>query len=242
LWFAAAIGFTPLVVILAVQSTVDLSIVPLVLSTIAAIMIGSTAVVALARPQRQDAQALASPSRVQESLPPEEESRDPLTGLPTFQPFSQRLLAEYERAQRDGGETAVVLADISQLVLINDEFGHEAGDQALAHVASCLANTKRGNDIVARVGDDEFALLLPDCGRQGAEGFVKRAQSWLAKEDLRVSSNNRKYTLWIGICAGIAVCDGTAATADESLTAAIESLRLQREERDMRRPRWTEAA
>jgi diguanylate cyclase (GGDEF)-like protein len=239
LWFAALVSFIPLVIILAIQSAIDLSVVTLVLSTVAAIAIGSCTVVALGKPRETGEAAQDSAGSLSDE---EAASRDPLTGLRTFQPFSQRLLAEYERVKLGGGETAVVLADISQLALINAEFGTSAGDQVLCHVAACLEHTKRGGDIVARVGDDEFAMLLPNCGREGAEGFVSRAQSRLSKEPLAVTNSGTTFSLWIGICAGIAVCDGTATGADESLNAAIESLRHQREERDLRRPRWTQAA
>jgi diguanylate cyclase (GGDEF)-like protein len=144
--------------------------------------------------------------------------------------------------QRDGGHAAVVLVDISQLATINDEFGVDVGDEALKRVGDCLAQTKRANDIVARAGDDEFALLLPDCGKEGAEAFIARARSWLKEQPLRASRDSKSYTLWIGLCAGYGICDSEGSGPDEALAAAIDCLGSSREERDVQQSRWSTAA
>jgi diguanylate cyclase (GGDEF)-like protein len=168
-------------------------------------------------------------------------SSDPLTGLPTFQPFSQRLLAEFQRVKRSEGLLTLMLVDVNHLGRINEQFGAEVGDQVLRQVAACLEMSKRMSDVLARMGDDEFGLLLPDCEAPGARAFVERVQQRLARESIRVQIGDRSTSLWIGICAGIAICDG-AADADELLTAAVDDLNAARDERDRRRQRWEQSA
>lgn len=167
---------------------------------------------------------------------------DPLTSLPTFQPFSQRLLLEYERVNEGGGSAALVLVDINDLEQINAEFGFEVGDEVLRQVAETLVATKRFGDVVARMGDDEFALLLPDCDERGARAFIDRVQEHLSRKTVAVQSGDRATSIWFGICAGTAICDPLATSADDVLTAAVDDLNLAREERDRRRQRWQASA
>ena len=169
-------------------------------------------------------------------------SSDPLTGLLTFQPFSQRLLEEFHRVKRTEECAALVLVDVNHLAQINEQFGVEAGDQVLRRVSACLELSKRVSDVLARMGDDEFALLLLDCDRAGARAFIERAQELLARESIPVQVEGGSTSVWIGICAGVAICDARTGDADDVLTAAVDDLNAAREARDRRRERWREAA
>jgi diguanylate cyclase (GGDEF)-like protein len=186
------------------------------------------------------------PSRRSEpAIPPDvlgDLPADPLTGLPTFQPFSQRMLEEFHHVKRSGSPAAIVLIDINHLSRINEQFGPEAGDNVLLHVTECLESTKRQSDLLARMGDDEFALLLTDCDAQGARVYIQRVHERLAREAIGVRRGDRSTPLWIGICAGMAVCDPHASDADEVLTAAVDDLNSARLERDRRRQRWERSA
>ncbi len=168
--------------------------------------------------------------------------QDPLTGFATFQPFSQKLLEEYYRAERTGSKTALVLFDINNLGQINEQFGIAAGDQAIRSVSACLAQTKRASDMAARLGDDEFAVLLQDCDAKGAQSFIERAQGWLSRDAITVEKEGRPSTFWVGTCAAYAVCGPDATSADEVLTQAINGLNNAREARDRRRAQWQHAA
>ncbi|HWP46038.1 MAG TPA: EAL domain-containing protein [Candidatus Limnocylindrales bacterium] len=85
---------------------------------------------------------------------------DPLTGLPNRMLFEDRLTLELAHARRDKQGLAVMFLDLDHFKLINDTLGHSVGDQLLQNVAHRLRDALRGTDTVARMGGDEFALLL----------------------------------------------------------------------------------
>ena len=95
---------------------------------------------------------------------------DPLTGLPNRQSLSERLQQACSRAQCNGGMVAMLFLDLDRFKLINDTFGHAAGDRLLKSVADRLAACVRGADTVARLGGDEFTVVLEDIvhGRDAA--------------------------------------------------------------------------
>lgn len=97
-------------------------------------------------------------------------TRDPLTGLFNHRAFHERLRTELGRAQRYGRELALVVLDVDHFKSINDAAGHEVGDRVLASVAARLRESARGEDTIARIGGDEFAMLLPET--DGAQAFA----------------------------------------------------------------------
>lgn len=86
---------------------------------------------------------------------------DSLTGAHSRYAYEQRLNEEYQRWQRHGQPLSYVIFDIDRFKLINDRLGHEAGDRLLRAVAELLGRNKRAEDFVARLGGEEFVLLLP---------------------------------------------------------------------------------
>ena len=169
-------------------------------------------------------------------------SYDRLTGLPTFHAFSQRLLDEFQLAKAAGESVAVVLIDINQLAKVNEQFGPEVGDEVLRHVTACLQLSKRSSDLLARMGDDEFGLVLPRCVYEGAQLFVERVKERLAQDSVTVTVQGRATSIWVGICAGAAVAGSATADADEVLTAAVDDLKASRIKRDDTQERWRAAA
>ena len=119
--------------------------------------------------------------------------QDPLTGLANRRAFMRELDTEVQRAVRYGHELALVIGDVDDFKLINDTFGHPAGDQALREVADTLRAGLRTSDAAFRLGGDEFALLLPETTREEAAAVVHRldaafrttaSEAWA---DLRIS-------------------------------------------------------
>ncbi len=87
---------------------------------------------------------------------------DPLTGLFNRYHFDATMTREIARCRRYGVPLSLLLIDVDRLKLMNDRWGHHAGDQALGRVAVAIQKSLRGTDIAARLGGDEFAIILPD--------------------------------------------------------------------------------
>ena len=103
-------------------------------------------------------------------------THDPLTGLYNRAYFEEEV-ARFERSQR--GPVSVVVADVNRLKYINDHYGHDAGDSLLKNVAQALQASFRSEDVIARVGGDEFAVLLPGADSQVAARVVLRVRQKL---------------------------------------------------------------
>jgi len=88
--------------------------------------------------------------------------RDPLTGLPNRKAFQDHLDVAIARTAREGGVVGVLFIDLDNFKLINDSFGHAAGDAVLQSVASRLQDATRAMDVVSRQGGDEFLILVSD--------------------------------------------------------------------------------
>ena len=87
--------------------------------------------------------------------------RDQLTGLFNRRGFNEYGEKAFSAAQRNGTPLSVIMTDIDRFKYINDRYGHAAGDTALAHFAELVSEGRRREDVIARVGGEEFALLLP---------------------------------------------------------------------------------
>jgi diguanylate cyclase (GGDEF)-like protein/PAS domain S-box-containing protein len=98
---------------------------------------------------------------------------DALTGLPNRSLFTDRVLLAKARLMR-GGSLAVLFCDLDRFKVVNDDFGHDAGDRLLVEVAGRLRSTLRPSDTVARFGGDEFALLCEGVDSEAAEQIASR--------------------------------------------------------------------
>jgi diguanylate cyclase (GGDEF)-like protein len=101
-------------------------------------------------------------------------SRDALTGLLNRRAFDAELHREWALAVRDEIDSFVLIADLDDFKALNDVHGHAAGDEVLREFAAALSSAARRTDIVARIGGDEFAVLLVRCDEQAVHSFKQR--------------------------------------------------------------------
>lgn len=104
---------------------------------------------------------------------------DPLSGLSNRRGFYERAELELAHMRRKPSPFTVAYLDLDDFKLVNDRHGHEAGDEVLRAVARVLVAGVRGMDLVARVGGDEFALLIPETAPGGARQLLERLQQRL---------------------------------------------------------------
>jgi diguanylate cyclase (GGDEF)-like protein len=133
---------------------------------------------------------------------------DPLTECLNRRAFETRLTREWRQAVRRGTPLAVLAIDIDRFKPINDGFGHPFGDSVLQAVARILKATVRETDVVARPGGDEFVLILPDTGWQGATTFAERLRANVDEHRFGVDTTT-ETTLDVTISVGVAVMRGS---------------------------------
>lgn len=143
-----------------------------------------------------------------------EADRDYLTGLANRRRFRAALGQELERWRRYSVPCALVLVDIDHLKKINDKDGHSAGDRVIRHVASALLELSRDNDTAARLGGEEFALLLAG---------VDKEKAFVAAERLRhaVCATPVEGVGTVTVSLGVASCP-SHATTERTLYAASD--------------------
>lgn len=151
-------------------------------------------------------------------------STDSLTGLSNRRAFfagMEQILALSSRHLRP---VSIMLADIDHFKEVNDTYGHQAGDAVLRHVAQLIRQTLRASDMAARVGGEEFALLLPETGRAGAFSMADRLRRAIA-EDICVHGDQPiPITISFGLACLEAHDSGDAPSCDEFLRAADSAL------------------
>ena len=132
---------------------------------------------------------------------------DPLTGVANRRSLHERIDYEIARHARTRRTFALLMLDLDGFKLLNDRFGHPAGDDLLRDVATALATVIRDQDTLARVGGDEFCVLAPETDDAGADRLTGRVESAVARVAAGLDA--------LGACAGAAVFphDGTTAAA-----------------------------
>ena len=141
---------------------------------------------------------------------------DALTGLPNRMLFHDRLTQALGLARRNHRGLAVLFLDLDQFKLVNDTLGHAAGDRLLQAVADRLRQSVRQSDTVARVGGDEFNLLLPDVGR--GNQAARMAEKILATVARPMEVDGHRLYLTTSI--GISLFPGDGGDAEALLTSA----------------------
>lgn len=149
---------------------------------------------------------------------------DPLTHCFNRRGFEQVLMQTVAAAVRRGGELALLAIDIDHFKAINDTAGHLAGDAVLREIAELLTQSSRVGDVVARVGGEEFVILLPNADGETAGVVAERVMATVRAHHFRVARGHREVTVSIGIAAEQVidphVGGALRARADEALYVA----------------------
>ncbi len=149
-------------------------------------------------------------------------SHDELTGLVNRREFELRLGEEIgERA--DAEPAAALFIDLDRFKAVNDSLGHAAGDVLLKNIAAILVGRARAHDTVARVGGDEFAVLLRGCDPRAAERIAASICARVAQHRIEAGNADAAQGLSVGASIGIVAIDATFATVKDVLMAADEA-------------------
>src|SRR5688572_17196918 len=147
---------------------------------------------------------------------------DPLTGVANRRHFMQRLAAEIEVAQATGQPLTLAIADLDRFKLVNDALGHGTGDEALRQSATLMRSLCRDSDLVARIGGEEFALILPGMAHPDAAAFCERLRGAIESHEWRAVHPRLRMTISIGVWQwnGAVDADALLEAADAQLYRA----------------------
>jgi diguanylate cyclase (GGDEF)-like protein len=125
---------------------------------------------------------------------------DELTGLHNRRFYDQKILAEYRRSRRNLTALSLVVIDIDHFKLVNDNFGHLAGDQCITWVAKLIKQSlKRTADIAFRYGGEEFCLILPNTDSNGAFLVAEKLRLTVKEHNCNIEDNDISLTISCGI-------------------------------------------
>jgi diguanylate cyclase (GGDEF)-like protein len=147
---------------------------------------------------------------------------DPLTELPNRRAFSERVGAQIG-GERASDATGLLLVDLDEFKEINTLHGHPGGDRVLCETAQALRSAAREEDMVSRIGGDEFAIVLHSVDGDGMRRLAERVLEAVRAASSRMSSELPGIRLTASV--GWALYPGTAGTLDELIMAADTSLR-----------------
>lgn len=126
---------------------------------------------------------------------------DPLTGLGNRRAFSERCRQAMAAAAPPGSDVSVLLVDVDHFKAINDRHGHPAGDTVLVQLARLFEGALRNDDTVARLGGEEFAMLLPGTNRLAAAVIAERIRKAAQEERFEVAGQSLSLTVSVGVAS-----------------------------------------
>lgn len=125
-------------------------------------------------------------------------SRDSLTNLLNRRTMNQFIQSEYARSTRSGKPFGLIMADVDDFKLVNDEYGHSAGDLVLMELSALLTATLRKQDLISRWGGEEFLVLLPETDLEGVQVAAEKLRDIVCQSSFLYQGKSIRITLSIG--------------------------------------------
>jgi diguanylate cyclase (GGDEF)-like protein len=164
--------------------------------------------------------AEADQIRAVKTILEEEVQTDSLTLIFNRRACEQRMRHEFQRSRRYGGVFSVLLFDVDHFKVVNDRFGHAAGDRCLREIAKLVSPLLRETDLLARYGGEEFVAILPETGRDGAHTVAEKFRSSVE----RASFMYRDQSIPVTISVGVTQVADTDTRAEEILERADHAM------------------
>ena len=161
---------------------------------------------------------------------------DALTGTLSRRATLEALDQEVERARRHGHALTCLMLDLDRFKTINDTHGHQFGDEALHRIAQVISELCRTNDHLGRYGGEEFLMILPETGIEGAMRLAERVRSTVAETHL--GPHEERITLSIGVAERRDADDSSNTLIAEADRALLEAKAAGRNHVVASRPAW----
>jgi diguanylate cyclase (GGDEF)-like protein len=151
--------------------------------------------------------------------------RDPLTGLLNHSSLLGELEHAVEYGRRHGDPLTLLVFDLVQFHLVNERFGHAAGDQVLRHVANVFRANVRASDVIGRLGGEEFAMILRGVAAPGAAVLAGKLRRVLSD---RPATTADGVVVSLRVSVGTAFCPADGVSAGELVHAAARAIRQEK--------------
>lgn len=150
-------------------------------------------------------------------------AHDALTGLFNRRTFDENLAREFERFQRYGADLSLLILDLDHFKSVNDRYGHKSGDEVLKNVAEIIRTSVRNTDIPARIGGEEFAVILPATDQVKAYKLARRIEGRLRRTVIQLGMVEHRQTASQGLAEAR---DKVVHTPDDLVRLADQALYL----------------
>ncbi|MGZ3411727.1 MAG: GGDEF domain-containing protein [Xanthobacteraceae bacterium] len=153
---------------------------------------------------------------------------DGMTGIYNRRHFMTLADREWQRSRRHNRPMAFLMIDIDYFKKVNDKFGHQIGDAMIVHLAGIARECKRESDVLARIGGEEFALLLPETDLHQAQGVAERLRREIVSNPLVAPSGSIGATVSIGVAVMAEAMNGVSDLMKAADHALYEAKRTGR--------------